>query len=93
MLGYTDDNTRSILETQNSNTNTNLTTCQHECQVLILKQSGYQFESETENTSSMVENGLMMSGFQMDDVYRSCAFNSDRMVLVLFTVVITACLG
>ena len=78
MLGYTDDNTRSILEAQNSNTNTNLTTCQHECQVLILKQSGYQFESETENTSSMV-----------DDVYRSCAFTIDQMVLVLFTIVIT----
>ena len=79
MLGYTDDNTRSILEAQNSNTNTNLTTCQHECQVLILKQSGYQFQSEeTENTSSMV-----------DDVYRSCAFTIDQMVLVLFTIVIT----
>ena len=79
MLGYTDDNTRSILEAQNSNTNANLTTCQHECQVLILKQSGYQFQSEeTENTSSMV-----------DDVYRSCAFTIDQMVLVLFTIVIT----
>ena len=79
MLGYTDDNTRSILEAQNSNTNTNLTTCQHECQVLILKQSGYQFQSEeTENTSSMV-----------DDVYRSCAFTIDQMILVLFTIVIT----
>ena len=79
MLGYTDDNTRSILEAQNSNTNANLTTCQHECQVLILKQSGYQFQSEeTENTSSMV-----------DDVYRSCAFTIDQMILVLFTIVIT----
>ena len=76
---YTDDNTRSILEAQNSNTNANLTTCQHECQVLILKQSGYQFQSEeTENTSSMV-----------DDVYRSCAFTIDQMILVLFTIVIT----
>ena len=79
MLGYTDDNTRSILEAQNSNTNANLTTCQQECQVLILKQSGYQFQSEeTENTSSMV-----------DDVYRSCAFTIDQMILVLFTIVIT----
>ena len=40
----------------------------------------------------MVENGLMLPGFEMVDVYCSCAFNSDPMVLVLFTVVITVCL-
>jgi hypothetical protein len=44
------------------------------------------------NTSSIAENGLMMVGFQMVDVYLSCALTIDRMVLVLVTIVITVCL-
>ena len=64
VLGYTEDNTRSILEEQNSNTNANLTTCWHECQLLILKQSGNQFQSE-EHKKHLFDGGkwLNIAGF------------------------------